>query len=255
MARRQQQADRALRPALRSPGRPMPARHVERAFWRLIAQGRRTEDAALEVGVSWPVGSRWFRHAGGMPPLSLAEPTGRYLSFHEREDLALLKAKDLGVRAIARELKRDPGTISRELRRNAATRGGKLEYRASVAQWKAQTAARRPKPAKLASNPRLQEYVQTRLSGQLQRPDGSTAAGPTTTWKGLNKPHRGDRRWAQAWSPQQIARRLVIDFPDDADMRISHETIYHALYIESHGTFMRVLVAFLRTGRALRKLR
>ena len=154
MARRQQQADRALRPAMRSPGRPMPARHVERDFWRLIAQGKSTEDAALEVGVSWPVGSRWFRHAGGMPPLSLAEPTGRYLSFHEREDLALLKAKGLGVRAIARELKRDPGTISRELRRNAATRSGRIEYRATVAQWKTQTAARRPKPAKLASNPR-----------------------------------------------------------------------------------------------------
>src|SRR5687767_5216731 len=157
MARRQQQADRALRPAMRSPGRPMPARHVERDFWRLLAQGKSTEDAAVEVGVSTPVASRWFRHAGGMPPLSLAEPTGRYLSFHEREDLALLKAKGLGVRAIARELQRDPGTISRELRRNAATRGGKPDYRASVAQWKAQTAARRPKPAKLAMNPRLQE--------------------------------------------------------------------------------------------------
>src|SRR3954468_10943102 len=157
MVRRQQQADRALRPAMRSPGRPMPARHVERAFWRLIAQGRRTEDAALEIGVSPPVASRWFRHAGGMPPLSLAEPTGRYLSFHEREELALLKAEGLGVRAMARELQRDPGTISRELRRNAATRGGKIDYRATVAQWKTQTAARRPKPAKLATNPRLNE--------------------------------------------------------------------------------------------------
>src|SRR5215218_8886868 len=154
MVRRQQQADRALRPAMRSPGRPMPARHVEREFWRLIAQGRRTEDAALEVGVSWPVGSRWFRHAGGMPPLSLAEPTGRYLSFHERDELALLKAAGLGVRAIARELQRDPGTISRELRRNAATRGGKLDYRASVAQWKAELLARRPKTAKLVANDR-----------------------------------------------------------------------------------------------------
>ena len=137
MGRRQQQADRALRPAMRSPGRPMPARHVERDFWRLIAQGKRTEVAALEVGVSTPVGSRWFRHAGGMPPLSLAEPTGPYLSFHEREELALLKAEGLGVRAIARRLRRDPGTISRELRRNAATRSGKIEYRATVAQWKA----------------------------------------------------------------------------------------------------------------------
>src|ERR687893_2978634 len=213
MARRQQQADRALRPAMTSPGRPMPARHVEREFWRLIAQGKRTEDAALEVGVSTPVASRWFRHAGGMPPLSLVEPTGRYLSFHEREDLALLKAKGLGVRAIARELKRDPGTISRELRRNVATRSGRIEYRATAAKWKAQTAARRPKTAKLASDPRLQEYVQTRLSGQLQRPDGTVAAGSPTTWKGLNKPHRADRRWATAWSPEQISRRLVLDFP------------------------------------------
>lgn len=119
---------------MRSPGRPMLARHVERAFWRLIAQGKRAEAAALEVGVSWPVGSWWFRHAGGMPPLSLAEPAGRYLSFAEREELALLRPRGLGVRAIARELERDAGTISRELRRNAATRGGKIEYRASVAQ-------------------------------------------------------------------------------------------------------------------------
>lgn len=76
MARRQQQADRALRPAMRSPGRPIPARHVEREFWRLIAQGKRTEEAAVDIGVSVPVGSRWFRHAGGMPTLDLAEPSG-----------------------------------------------------------------------------------------------------------------------------------------------------------------------------------
>ena len=191
MARRQQQADRALRPAMRSPGRPIPARHVEREFWRLIALGKRSEDAALEVGVSAPVGTRWFRHAGGMPPLSLAEPTGRYLSFHEREELGLLKAKGLGVRAMARELKRDPGTISRELRRNAATRGGEPEYRATVAQWKAQTAARRPKPAKLATNPRLKEYVQARLSGQLRRPDGDVATGPADDVEGTQQAASG----------------------------------------------------------------
>src|SRR4051812_15284326 len=255
MARRQQQADRALRPAMRSPGRPIPARHVERAFWRLIGQGKRTEEAALELGVSTPVAVGWFRHAGGMAPLSLAEPSGRCLSFAEREELALLTGQGLGVRAIARELKRDPGTISRELRRNAATRGGDREYRAGVAQWKARMAARRPKPAKVASNPRLQEYVQTRLSGQLRRPDGTVAAGPSTIWKGLNKPHRADRRWATAWSPEQISRRLVVDFPDDADMRISHEAIYQALYIQGRGALKRELVACLRTGRALRKPR
>jgi IS30 family transposase len=190
-----------------------------------------------------------------MPPLSLAEPAGRYLSFAEREELALLRAQGLGVRAIARELKRDPGTISRELRRNAATRAGKVEYRATVAQWKAQMAAKRPKPAKLAIDPRLNEYVRERLSGELKRPDGTAAPGPPTTWKGLNKPHRADRRWATAWSPEQISRRLVIDFPDDEDMRISHEAIYQALYIEGRGALKRELVACLRTGRALRKPR
>ena len=255
MVRRQQKADRALRPAMRSPGRPIPARHVEREFWRLIAQGKRTEEAAVGVGVSVPVGSRWFRHAGGMTPLPLAEPSGRYLSFAEREELALLRAQGLGVRACAREMGRNPSTISRELRRNAATRGSKLEYRATVAQWKAQMAAKRPKPAKLATNPRLHAYVQERLSGELTRPDGTAVPGPATIWKGLNKPHRADRRWATAWSPEQISRRLVVDFPDDEDMRISHEAIYQALYIEGRGALKRELVACLRTGRALRKPR
>jgi IS30 family transposase len=226
---------------------------VQREFWRLIATGITTVEAALEVGVSWPVGARWFRHAGGMPPISLDEPSGRCLSFAEREEIALLRAQGKGVREIGRSIGRDAGTISRELRRNAATRGGKPEYRATVAQWKAQQAAKRPKTAKLVSNPRLREYVQERLSGSVRRPDGTAVTGPEPpAWKGLNKPHRADRRWATAWSPQQIARRLRIDFPDDESMRISHEAVYQALYIEGRGALKRELVACLRTGRALR---
>ncbi len=171
-----------------------------------------------------------------MPPISLAEPTGRYLTFEEREEIASLRAKDKGVREIARSLGRDPGTISRELRRNAATRGGKQEYRATVAQWKAQQAAKRPKPSKLVTNDRLREYVQERLVGTVRRADGTPAPGPTTAeWKGRNKPHRQDRRWATAWSPEQISHRLEIDFPDDESMRISHEAIYQALFIEGRG--------------------
>lgn len=77
------------------------------------------------------------------------QPSGRYLSFAEREEIALLRAQGRGVRQIAGEIGRDPGTVSRELRRNAATRCGRVEYRASVAQWKADMAARRPKTAKL----------------------------------------------------------------------------------------------------------
>jgi len=115
------------------------------------------------------------------------------------------KAQGVGVRETARRLGRDPSTISRELRRNAATRGGKLDYRASVAQWKAELLAQRPKTAKLAANERLREYVQERLAGQVRRPDGTPAGGPMTArWKGRNKPRREDRRWATAWSPEQI---------------------------------------------------
>jgi transposase-like protein len=138
----------------------------------------------------------------------------RYLCVAEREEIALLRAEGRGVRAIAREIGRSPSTISRELRRNAATRGGKLEYRASVAQWKAELVARRPKTAKLAADERLREYVQVRLAGKVRRPDGIVVAGPAVKpWKGRNKPRRQDRRWATAWSPEQISARLAHRLP------------------------------------------
>jgi IS30 family transposase len=187
-----------------------------------------------------------------MPPLSLAPASGRYLSFAEREEIAILHARECGVREIARRLGRSPSTISRELRRNAATRGGRLEYRASIAQWKAERAARRPKIAKLAANDRLREYVQERLAGTITRPDGALVAGPETRWIGRRHGRRADRRWARSWSPQQIANRLPIDFPDDESMRISHEAIYQALYVQGRGALRRELTACLRTGRALR---
>lgn len=254
--RRQWRADRALRPAMRSPGRPDPSRVVQRQFWGLIATGVTTAQAALGVGVSVPVGTRWIRHAGGMPAITLTEPTGRYLSFEEREEIALLRAKQAGVREIGRRIGRDPGTISRELRRNAATRSGKQEYRALVARWKAQQAAKRPKLAKLATNERLRDYVQERLEGSVTRADGAVVAGPVTTdWKGRNKPHRADRRWAIAWSPEQISHRLKVDFPDNESMRISHEAIYQSLFIQGRGALTRELVTCLRTGRALRQPR
>lgn len=241
------------RPAMRSPGRPPIRRDLERAFWRRIAVGMTSEDAAAAVGVSGPVGSRWFRERGGMPTFLITPVTGRTLSFDEREVMALLKARGAGVREIARHLGRHPSTVSRELRRNAATRCGKLEYRASVAQWKAELMARRPKAAKLVENDRLREYVQDRLAGQVRRPGATTAAGPTAApWKGRNKPRRQDRRWTTAWSPEQISSRLKVDFPDDESMRISHEAIYQALFVQSRGALKRELVSCLRTGRALR---
>jgi IS30 family transposase len=242
------------RVAMRSPGRPPVACRVDRVvFWLAIGDGMTTTEAAELAGVSEAVGVRWFRDGGGMPTVTLAPLSGRYLSFEEREEIALLRARGRGVREIARQIGRSPSTISRELRRNAATRGGRLEYRALVAQWKAELMARRPKSAKLAVDGRLREYVQERLCGQVSRPDGAFVPGPATTpWNGRNKPRRKDRRWAKAWSPEQISNRLRLDFPDDESMRISHEAIYQALYVQGRGALKRELVACLRTGRALR---
>jgi IS30 family transposase len=241
------------RAPLKSPGAPSLRRDVERLFWHRVAEGLSSEDAALAVGASSAAGSRWFRERGGMPTFMLTPLSGRYLRFEEREEIALLRAQGAGVREIARRLGRSPSTVSRELRRNAATRGGKLDYRASVAQWKAELMARRPKAAKLAVDERLREYVQERLCGRVRRPDGTVVPGPATTpWKGRNRPRRQDRRWATAWSPEQISNRLTFEFPDDESMRISHEAIYQALYVQGRGALKRELVACLRTGRALR---
>lgn len=253
----QQRSKGALRGLLRSPGRPgVGLREVRRRFWAFIAAGLWSEDAAMKVGISQPVGSRWFRQAGGIAPCHLApssEPlSDRYLSFSEREEIALWRAQGFGVREIARRLGRAASTISRELRRNAATRGGNLAYRATTAQWHAERAARRPKPAKLTMNPALRSYVQDRLAGAILAPDGLALAGPPVPWKGRRHGRRQHRRWGLAWSPQQISSRLRLDYPGDATMRISHEAIYQALYVQSRGALRRELTACLRTGRALR---
>jgi len=187
-----------------------------------------------------------------MPTLSLSPLSGRYLSFAEREEVAVLKASGLGVRGIARRVGRSPSTISRELRRNAATRGHAMDYRASVAQWHAEQRTRRPKTSKLAADDRLRGYVQDRLAGEVEAPDGVRIPGPDLRWIGRRHSRRKDRRWATSWSPEQIARRLPIDFPDDKSMRISPEAIYQALYVKGRGGLARELTACLRTGRALR---
>lgn len=244
------------RKALRSPGTPgiSNKRQRQREFWDAIAEGCSSEDAGTRAGVSGAVAARWFRDTGGMRPSTLAKKTlsGRYLSFEEREEIALLRAKDLGVRDIARRLGRSPSTVSRELRRNAATRGGTFEYRASTAQWHADRSARRPKPAKLVNNQRLHDYVQQRLSGEIIDENGNVVGPEVEPFKGRRHGPRKDRRWATSWSPEQISGRLKIDFPDDEEMRISHEAIYQALYIQGRGALKRELVACLRTGRALR---
>ena len=211
MGIQKRKSHRSGRAPLPSPGRPSAAGRSElQRFWLGITQGMSSENAALAAGISQPVGSRLFRKAGGMPPAmfksSTKPPSGRYLSFAEREEIALLRVQGLSRREIGRRLGRSASTISRELRRNAATRGGGLEYRASTAQWHAERSGRRPKPAKLALNPTLRTYVEERLAGVVEAPSGASVPGPAVSWKARRHGRRKARRWAKAWSPEQIAR-------------------------------------------------
>jgi IS30 family transposase len=191
-----------------------------------------------------------------MPPTHLAlsaKPIiGRYLTFPEREDIAIELAKGSGIRSIARKLGRSPSTISREVRRNAVTRSGSFDYRASAAQWHSDQAAKRPRPSKLATNAALRAYVEGRLAGKVANIDGIGFSGPHVIWKKRRAVHRQSRRWSTAWSPEQIAHRLQLDYPEDPTMRISHEAIYQSLYVQGRGALRRELTACLRSGRALR---
>jgi Helix-turn-helix domain len=203
MTTRRRRSDGAGRAILRSPGRPSVGRYEERRqFWAAIATGRSSEDAAVGTGVSPAVGTRWFREAGGMAAshlrASAPPPSGRYLAFADREQIALWRVQGHGVREIARQLARAPSTISRELRRHAATRAGGFEYRATTAQWHADRAARRPKPAKLAINATLQRYVQERLAGVVIAPNGALMGRPVVPWTGRRHGRRQPRRWARA---------------------------------------------------------
>ena len=200
-------------------GRPPVRVEVQKAFWREVAAGRSVVDAGLVVGVSRPTAQRLYSRSGGVIPADREPPSGRRLTFVEREEIALLRAGGVGVRQIARAVGRSASTVSRELARN--TSGDR--YRASTAQQHADQAARRPKPSKLATNLRLRRWVQDRLIEKL--------------------------------SPEQIAGRLLIEFPDDEEMRVSHEAIYQALFVQGRGALRRELTASLRTGRARRRPR
>jgi IS30 family transposase len=195
---------------------------VRRVFWLRITAGASTPAASGAAGVSLATGVRWFAQAGGMTPITLSEPSGRYLSFAEREEIAVGVAQKLSARAIARQLGRPPSTITRELKRNGNV---VAPYRAGTAQDKAEKRARRPKTSKLVGHPPLRDYVAAKLVGR------------------------------EHWSPEQISSRLVLEFPDDERMRVSHEAIYQALYVQGRGALRRELTVHLRTGRAIRKPR
>jgi IS30 family transposase len=210
--------------------RPPHSRELEKAFWRAVAAGLSTENASWSIGVSRMKGYRWFAASGGvMLPRAVREPApsslrsahGRRLTQEDREEIAHLKRLKKSVTEIAEEIGFHKATVSRELRRN--TSGGR--YRATTAQTLADKRARdaQAKPAKLATNARLRAEVEDRLKRKQ--------------------------------SPEQIAHRLRLDFPDDPEMRVSHETIYTSIYVQGRGGLRKDLAGHLRTGRAVRKPR
>ena len=197
--------------------RPRVSRSLERKLWRAVRETSSLEAAAARAGVSYRTACRWFAGVGGVKP-RLGESTRR-LSFAERCRIEAMVRVGMSRAQMARELGRHPSTISRELARNRTVRAGG-SYGAVNAQSKADAAARRPKPGKLATHARLRDQVQDRLR--------------------------------QHHSPEQIARRLRSEFPDDPEMWVSHETIYQSLYVQARGELRRDLHKRLRTGRALR---
>jgi IS30 family transposase len=188
------------------------------AFWEAVRAGLAVREAAAAAGVE-RTAEVWFRRAGGVKGNGPGLVSGRYLSVAEREEIALGLAAGWSQRQIAARLGRPPSTVSREIRRNGTRRG----YRAVAAQAQAEFRAARPKTAKLAGNDRLRGQVQARLE--------------------------------QRWSPEQISVMLRRQFPDDLEMRVSHETIYQSIYVQGRGALRRELAACLRTGRALRRPR
>jgi transposase, IS30 family len=202
-------------------GRPALPREVRVAFWDGVRWGLGVEEAAAAAGASRNAAWRWMRAAGGVKGNGECAGPGRFLRGREREEISLGLAQQLSCRQIAARLApgRSASTVSREVRGNSV-RG---VYRAHLAGREARERARRPKPAKLAVNGELREWVQQKRK--------------------------------RNWSPEEISHRLELEFPGRAEMRVSHETICQPLYVQGRGALRRELAAHLRTGRSLRKPR
>src|SRR4051794_30376729 len=189
-----------------------------------MASGVGTVAACQLLGIGRKTGYRWRAENGGLPPARLAESSrsSRFLSLLERQRIATLHGRGLGVREIARRLGRAPSTISRELRRNLRPHDRGL-YDGDLAHARARDRARRPRRPLLAREPELRRIVQSKL--ELE------------------------------WSPAQIAAHLRETYPDRPAWQLCHETIYQGLYHGGKGGLSRTLTRKLRTGRPLRKRR
>ena len=211
----QVQAIREMRGKMWSPGRPSTARREDRVrFWEAIAAGASSEDAAVEAGVSSAVGTRWFRDAGGMPSLTLAPSSGRYLSFAEREEIALLHAQELGVprdRPSARSGSVDDLAGAAPQRSDAQRRADVSGHDRAVAR----RAARASTQGRQARGQRSAPGLRAGPPGRRDRhgPTASSWRGRRCAWIGRRHGRRartgaGRRRGAPSRSRNRLAGRL-----------------------------------------------
>lgn len=187
-------------------------------FWAGMQAGDFITDAVVPRNTSRRTGRRVVAEAGGVRPRRSRNLKGRCLTFAQREEIAVLRAQGHSLRRIGAMVGRSASTVSKELRRNSVAG---LPYRATSAHALAYERASWPKPAKLHTNTALRAKV--------------------------------EEDFKKKYSPEQIARRLRVEFPDEPEMRVSPETIYQSLYVQSRGALNRDLAASLRTGRALRQ--
>ena len=200
-------------------GRPGLPREVRVRFWDGIRAGLGTAEAGAAAGISKSAAFGLLSRAGGVKGKGPCAGPGRYLSLAEREEIAVGLAREESCRGIGRRLGRPASTVSREVTRN----GCRGVYRALAAQAQADARAARPKAARLAVNGGLREWVQQKLG--------------------------------KKWSPEQVSATLRAEFGGRPEMRVSHETIYQAIYVQGRGALRRELAVSLRTGRALRRPR
>ncbi len=199
----------------RSNRRSLPAA-VKDEIWSGWRAGESLSEIGRGIGkIPAVVYNVLLSHGGIMP--RVRRRSRRQLSLYEREEISRGLAVGVSLRFIARELRRAPSTISREVARH----GGKINYRATAADEKAWNKARRPKPCLLATNPQLEQLVTEKL--ELD------------------------------WSPEQISGWLEVSFPGDQTMRVSHETIYRSLFIQTRGVLKKELIKHLRSRRPMRR--